>query len=263
LLARGARVRALDIDPERVRAILPEGVEVGRLEFGNPATYGAAFAGASELFLMRPPQITDVERLIHPAVEAARKAGVRHVVFLSLQGVEKNRVVPHAKTEKYLMRSAIPYTMLRPSFFMQNLSTTHRQDVREGEIVVPAGRGRTSFVDVRDIAAVAAKTLTEPGHDGKTYELTGQDSLTYDEVAATLTRVLGRPVRYARPGILRFWRSMRRRGMPAPFILVMTALYTVCRLGLAGRVTSETERLLGRKPISFEQFARDNARVWN
>jgi uncharacterized protein YbjT (DUF2867 family) len=262
LIARGARVRALDINPDRLRALFPEGVEIGQLEFGKPATYPAAFAEARALFLMRPPQISDVERLIHPAVRAAEAAGVRHVTFLSLQGVEKNPVVPHAKTERFLRESGIPYTFLRPSFFMQNLSTTHRQDIREGEIIVPAGNGRTSFVDVRDIAAVAAKVLTEPGHQGKAYELTGSEALTYGEVAEALTRVLGRPVRYARPGLLRFWRAMRSRGTPAPFVLVMAALYTVCRVGLAGRVTTETENLLGRKPIGFEQFARDNAQVW-
>ena len=263
LLARGERVRALGTRPDELQRLFGPGVEVARLEFGNAETYPAAFAGVTHLFLMRPPQITRVERLLHPAVDAARAAGTRRVVFLSLQGVEKNPVVPHAKTEEYLRESGAAYTMLRPGFFMQNLSTTHRQDIAEGELLVPAGHGCTGFVDVRDVAAVAVLALTEEGHVGQAYELTGSGALTYGEVADTFTRELGRPVVYRDPSPLRFWRAMRARGHPPGFILVMLALYTVCRLGLAGRVTNEVERLLGRPPLTLAQFVRDHREVWS
>lgn len=263
LQARGERVRALGTRPDELRELFGPDVEVARLEFGDAETYPAAFAGVTHLFLMRPPQITDVGRLLHPAVEAARAAGTRHVAFLSLQGVEKNPVVPHARTEQYLKASGVAYTMLRPSFFMQNLSTTHRQDVAEGELLVPAGRGRTSFVDVRDVAAVAVLALTQEGHAFQAYELTGSEALTYGEVADTFTRELGRPVVYRDPSPLRFWRAMRARGHEPGFILVMLALYTVCRLGLAGRVTGETARLLGRPPLTLAQFVQDHREVWN
>jgi len=262
LLARGVQVRALDPDPGRIGRAFGNAVEAVEFEFGIPSTYAAAFRGVDRLFLMRPPHITDVEHLIHPAVRAAIREGVGHVVFLSLQGVEKNRVVPHAKIEKYLVNLGLPYTMLRPGFFMQNLVTTHRQDIISGEILVPAGHGRTSFVDVRDIAAVAALALTEPGHEFRAYEITGSEALTYDEAARILSSVLGRRVQYRNPSPWRFWRAMRARGHPPGFVLVMIALYTVCRLGLAARVTGETERLLGRRPISFAQFAHDYRYSW-
>jgi uncharacterized protein YbjT (DUF2867 family) len=147
---------------------------------------------------------------------------------------------------------------------MQNLSTTHAADVRElDEVLVPAGEGRTAFVDARDVAAAAARVLADPAaHANRAYELTGREALTYGEVAAVLTRVLGRPVAYRHPGALRFYRHMRRRGHPRAYVAVMVALYTTARLGLAGRLSPELERLLGRAPRTFEQFARDHVAAW-
>lgn len=261
--AVGEPARALSVDPERARARLGDEVEQVRLTFGDEATYAAAFRDVRALFLMRPPQIADVARRIHPAIDAARAAGVQRIVFLSLQGVERNPVVPHHRIERHLRRSGVPATMLRPSFFMQNLSTTHRDEIRdEGRIVVPAGRGRTSFVDVRDVAAVAVKALVEDGHEGRSYELTGREALDYAAVAAILGEVLGRPIAYADPSPLAFWRRSRKAGVPAAFVTVMLGLYTVARLGLAARVTPELEQLLGRPPITVRRFVEDHAAVW-
>lgn len=261
LLARGARVRVLARRPDHARAALGEapGLEFGHLEFGNRRTYVSAFRGVDRLFVVRPPQLSQVRRDMVPALDVALGAGVTQMVLLSLQGAEKNPVVPHAQLEKYLMGSGVDYTLLRPSFFMQNLTTTHLPELRHGEVFVPAGQGRTSFIDVRDIAAVAALVLTEPGHEGKAYELTGDDTLTYEEVAAKLTAAAGRTIRYANPSPLAFYRRLRARGVPAGQLLVMEAIYAAARFGLAGRVTPETARLLGRPPRSFDDFARDVA----
>ena len=232
--------------------------DVVKLEFGDSATYPAAFEGVEKMFLMRPPQITDIKNKMIPALELAQRQGVKHVVFMSLQGVEKNPVVPHRKVETYLKASGLTYTFLRPSFFMQNLSGIHATDVKtHGEIFVPAGHGRTSFIDARDIGAVAAKVLTEGGHENKAYELTGAAALTYNEVAQIFSDVLERDVLYPNPSPLAFYRRMRSRGLERGFVLVMVALYTACRLGLAARVTGDTRELLEREPTSVAQFVED------
>jgi uncharacterized protein YbjT (DUF2867 family) len=263
LRAAGAPVRALSRDPDEARRRLGGGGDHVRLVFGDAATYPEAFRGVEALFLMRPPQIADVDRRIHPAIDAARVAGVRRIAFLSLQGVERNPLVPHHRIERHLQRAGVPATYLRPSFFMQNLSTTHRDEIRsEGALFVPAGRGRTSFVDARDVAEVAAKVLLEPGHEGRAYELTGREAPTYDEVAALMTEVLGRSIAYADPSPWVFWRRLRQQRVPAPFVLVMLGLYTVARFGLAGRLTPDLERLLGRPPTTLRTFVRDHAAAW-
>ncbi len=235
-----------------------------RLDFEDPATFAPALTGIDRVLLVRPPQLADVTKYFAPFVQAMKQAGTKQVAFLSLQGVDNNPVTPHHKIEELIFGSGIPYTMLRPSFFMQNLSTTHRNEIRDrSEIFVPAGNGRTSFVDVRDIGAVAALALTDPKHLNQAYELTGSEALTYGEVAHILTEVLGRRITYANPSLIRFiWQKWQRERNPIGFVLIMVALYTVAKLGKAARLTNTTEQLLGRKPITFYQFASDFQAAW-
>jgi uncharacterized protein YbjT (DUF2867 family) len=236
------------------------------LDFTQPDTFDTALAGVSRVLLVRPPQLAHVDIYFKPFIEAMKRAGVRQVVFLSLQGVENNPMTPHHKIEKVIVEAGLPFTFLRPSFFMQNLSTTHRNEIRlRDELFIPAGKGRTSFVDVRDIGAVAALTLAGPisEHLYKGYELTGSEALTYGEVAQILTTTLGRKITYRNPSIVRFvWRRWRKERMPLGFTLIMVALYTVSKLGKAARRTNETQRLLGRPSITFRQFANDYRAVW-
>lgn len=232
-------------------------------DFARPETYAPALHGVTKLFLMRPPALSDTRRFINPVIDAARRAGVEQIVFLSLLGAEKNRAVPHYAVEQHLQAAGVPWTLLRAGFFMQNLSTTHRADIRDcDEIIVPAGQGKTSFIDGRDIAAVAARALTEPGHTGRAYRLTGGAALSYAEAAAIFSAVLDRPIHYRNPSLLRFVRTMRQRGASWPFVLVTAAIYTTARLGLAGAVTPDTAALLGRPPITLREFVADHRTCW-
>ncbi len=250
-------------DIGRAKARLGDAIEYVVFDFKQPATFKAAFEGVQKVFLVRPPDISNAKKYIAPAIEAAKQAGVKHVTFLSLLGVEKNRVVPHYKIEQLLLTSGLDWTFLRASFFMQNLNTAQRDDIKEhSDIFVPAGKGKTSFIDVRDIAAVAAKSLTEDGHVKKAYDLTGKVALDYYEVAGYMTVVLGRTVGYSNPSPLKFFGQMRQRKQPIAFILVMIALYTTARFGLAGRVTPDTEKLLGRPPIGIRQYIEDYKPAW-
>ena len=256
-------VRAAARTPSASNRRFGDGVEQVWLDFGAPESYGPTFTGVERMFLIRPPAISDVKRFLFPAIDAAKQAGVQQIVFLSLIGVERNRVVPHYKVEQYLLHSGVPYTFLRPSFFMQNLNTTHRVEIKErSEIFVPAGTGKTSFIDVRDIAAVAALTLTQPGHTNRAYSLTGSEALDYYQVAAVLSEVLHRPIIYRRPSLLQFIHRQRAGGTAWPFVLVMSGIYTTARLGLAARLTDETTRLLGRAPITLRRYAEDYRDCW-
>ncbi|MCB8945248.1 MAG: SDR family oxidoreductase [Ardenticatenaceae bacterium] len=262
LFAEGTAVRAAVVSRQDVPK-LPVPVPWEIFDFTNPATYEAAFAGVEKLFLMRPPHIANIQRDMKPVLDYAAKVGVKQIVFLSLVGAEKNKVVPHAKVEKLLMAGGVPYTLLRCGFFMQNLSTTHQQDIRDNhDIFIPAGGGKTAFIDVRDIAAVAAKVLTEAGHEQQAYVLTGSEALDYYEVAARMQKVLQRPIHYSRPSLFRFAWRLWRRGYPLAYVSVVTGIYLTTRWGLAERVTPEVMGLLGRSPILFEQFVEDYAAVW-
>ncbi len=258
LAARGANLRAA-VYSRADRPVLA-GVDAVRFDFANPTTYAEAFRGVAQLFLVRPPAISNVDRDIRPVIDYATAHGVNHIVFLSLVGVDRNRIVPHAKIETLLMASGVPWTMLRSGFFMQNLDTTHLADIVEhDDLFIPAGGSRTAFIDTRDIGDVAARVLTEPGHEGMAYELTGSEALSYDEVAAIMTAELGRPITYSRPSLLAFVRRMRQRGHPWSYIAIMGGLYLTTRLGMADTVVPDAATLLGRPPLTMRQYIHDYA----
>lgn len=251
-----AGVRSVDQARER----LPDSCSVVHFDFTKPETWGRAFEGIDRLVLVRPPQIGRVHRHITPAVDAAVRMGTEHVVLLSVLGAEKNPLLPHRRIERHLESSSVTATFLRASFFMQNFLTVHREEIIErGELFLPAGQGETSFVDARDVAAVGAAALTEPNPRSRGYDITGPEALTYDEVAAVFSAVLGRDIAYADPGLPEFlWAAVRGEESFA-FALVQSVVYTTARLGLAGRVTGDVEDVLGRAPISLRTFVEDNA----
>jgi uncharacterized protein YbjT (DUF2867 family) len=257
LLELGVPVRAAVTDLVRARTTLPENAELVRFNFTDPSTFGTALEGVSRVFLMRPPTMGD-PKVFQPFLEALKARNIEQVVFLSLLGAQGNPVVPHRKLELAIEKLEIPHVFLRPSFFLQNLSTTHLQDILErNDLFVPAGNGRTSFIDARDIAAVAVRALTVSHIVNGGIDLTGSEALTYSEVAEIFSQVLGRHITFSDPAALHFGREMRKRGMKSAFVNIMILIYTTNRLGLAARVTNDVERILGRKPLTVGDFVRD------
>ena len=241
----------------------PSGIEPREFDFTRPETYAGAMRRVSKVFLMRPPAVSNVRRDIYPFLEYCRRERVEQIVFLSLLGAEKLSFTPHRKIELEILRLDVPYTFLRPSFFMQNLATTHLDEIKnESEIFIPAGKGKTSFVDVRDVACAAFASLSDAQHLNKSYELTGSEALSYFEVAEILSDVLKKPIAYRNSSLLSFiWRSWRKH-KNLSFVLVMAIIYTTARFGQAGLISADLPKLLGRKPISLRQFAEDYKDCW-
>ena len=155
------------------------------------------------------------------------------------------------------MSSGVPYTMLRPAYFMQNFtSTLHDELARRHRIFLPAGDARFTLVDVGDIARVAARVLTESGtqHHGQAYTLTSETPLNFQQMAAQLTTGLGTPITYVSPSPWRFYRSLRRDGREPGLILVMLLLHMLPRFTATPPVTRTVADLTGRVPIEFAQF---------
>ena len=258
--AGGALVRALE---GRV-PVREAGHRPGMVPFDltDPGTYPAALDGVTAVFLMRPPQIAK-GAAFRPFLDACVGRGIRRVAVLSVKGAERNRILPHHAMEREVMARPFDWTMLRPSDFMQNLETVHRDDIRRhGRIAVPAGRGASAFVDVADVGAAAARVLTEDGHDGAGYTLTGPEALGFDQVADVMTRVLGRPIRYEPPSVAGFVRARLAQGTPLGMALVMTALYSVQRFGGAAEVSGDLPALLGRPAGDLRSYVARNAGAW-
>ncbi len=254
-----------DWNPEKNRAQLaPLTDDVVLFDFAKPETVAPALVGVLRVLFVRPPALADVETYFRPFVSAMKQAGVQQVVFLSLEGVEGNSLTPHHKIEALIREAGLGYTMLRPGFFMQNLTTTHLAEIRDrSQIFVPAGNGRTNFVDVGDIADVAAQALATGRHLNTALTLTGPEALAYSEIAEILTDILGRKITYVNPSMLRFiWQKVVREKMKFGFVLIMVALYTVAKLGKAATLTDTIARVLGRPPKTFRQFAEENRGAW-
>lgn len=258
LADRDVVVRSAVRDPDGVPRTIADAGDVVAFDFAKPETWGAALADVDGVFLMRPPVVSGSD--VGSFVEAAARVGVGRAVYLSTLGAEKNALIPHHRIEKRVAESGIEYTLLRASFFMQNLSGVHRRDVIErDEIFVPAGRGETSFVDARDVGEAGAVALTESGHAGRAYDLTGGEAMDYEAVADVFSDVLGRSITYPNPSLASFARRMYGRGNSLGFVALMCGIYATARLGLADRVSEDSRHLLGRAPRTMRAFVEDYA----
>jgi uncharacterized protein YbjT (DUF2867 family) len=258
----GLRARVMVRDPKKLQAA---DLEIVRGDFADAQSLDTALAGIERAFLLSAPDARLVE-LQNNFIAAARRAGTRHIVKLSAIGAELDspcRLLRwHGEIEKRLEDSGIPYTNLRPSFFMQNMLMMAGSIKAEGAFHAPTGPGKMGMVDVRDIAAVALRTLTENGHAGKTYTLTGAEALSHAEAAEKLSRATGQPVKHVNVSPADFRNAMLGAGMPEWFADGLNELYAWVRDGHAGLLTNSVSELAGKPPVRFDEFARDYAEAF-
>jgi len=223
-------------------------------------TFVPAIQNIDLLFLIRPPQISDVNKYFAPLIEIIKQSSVKHIVFLSVQGVEKSKIIPHHKIEKLIVDCRIPYTFLRPAYFMQNFTTTLRNDlVNNQRIYLPAGQEKFTIIDVGDIGAVTAKVLLEPqNHINKSYELTNNESLTFTEMAEKISKAIGKKINFISPNLLHFFLTKRKENMPSMLILVMIMLHYFPRFKKTPKTTECVKIITGQEPKSFENFVLSN-----
>jgi uncharacterized protein YbjT (DUF2867 family) len=231
-----------------------------KFDFTDATTYAPALQNCDILFLLRPPQISDTNKYFKPLIEAAKLYEVKHIIFLSVQGVEKSKIIPHHKIEKLIVDSNIPYTFLRPAYFMQNFTTTLNAElINKRRIFLPAGNATFTLVDVRDIGAVAAQViLHSSSHINKAYELTCKEILTFTEMAQKLSTGLGKKITFVSPNLLKFFWEKRKEKIPSMYILVLIMLHYLPRFQKVPNTTSCIKDITGFEPILFDQFIQDN-----
>ncbi len=260
LAGAGHRVRALVRNPAKADGLGLPNVELVQGDLGEPATLDRAFKGVRRAFV-----VTAVDQRagewFRNAFAAAKRAGKPHVVKFSGMGAgtaDSALLRQHGETDEMLRASGLPYTILRPNSFFQNMLWSAGTIKDHGAFYLPMRDGRQSLVDVRDIAAVAVKVLTEPRHEGQVYEITGPESLSYTDVAATLSRVLGKPVKYVDVPPEAARDAMLKAGMPKWNAEAVTELYGAFATSQFGYTTDTVERITGQPPIRFEQWAKEN-----
>jgi uncharacterized protein YbjT (DUF2867 family) len=261
LLKTGAPIRSMYRSSEEA-AKAPAKANPVIADFANRASLDRALDGVDRVYLVCSP-IPQLVELESNMVDACRNHGIRHLVLNSSLGADTyDRSFPkwHHAVEEHVRASGVPATILRPESFMQNIPVFFGATINsQGAFYAAIGEAAIGFVDVRDIASAAAKILTSDGHAGKTYTLTGPELLSYSQVAAKLSAALGRPVKYVAitPDQLR--QSMRDMGMPPWQVDALADLQAYYTDGAGGNVTSDVRSVLGRKPISMDQFLRDHA----
>jgi uncharacterized protein YbjT (DUF2867 family) len=235
--------------------------------FADVPALTQAFQGVETLFVVLPltPEKLQFARNV---AAAAKAAGVKHIVRASGAGADPKAgfSLPRLQGEidAALAESGIATTFLRNAGFMQNYATFMAPMVKSGMVYAATADAKQSLIDVRDIAAVAAVVVTNPSaHAGKAYTLTGGESLTDSERSAILSQATGKTIGYTAIPVEAASKTMANEWhMPAPLVDWMDSLNTLIGLGYAGAISPDVETLLGRKPISFAQFARDHAKVW-
>lgn len=233
-------------------------LELKHFDFLDSSTFPQAFEGVSKVFFVRPPQLANPKVDMLPFLKYAQKQHIEQIVFISLFGVEKNKRTPHHQIENMIEELNLPYTFIRPSFFMQNLNTTHSEDiVKNHDLFIPAGKSRTSFIDTRDIAEVAGIALLNDKYLHQKLNITGPSALTYYEIAEIMTKVLGVKITYSKPSLLKFRKTMLQRGLKKDFVNVMVMLYLITQLGNAKTVTDETAKILGHAPRTITNYVKD------
>ena len=260
LARRGAPVRAM-IRAEADRGKLPAGVPAVVADFDDPASIAGALEGAGRAYLVTPSSERAEEQQRRFA-DLAVKAGLGHLVVLSQLAADEHSPVRflryHAAVEQHVRDLGIGYTFLRPNLYFQGLLAFAGTIAAEGRFYAPIGAATVSAVDVRDIAAVAAITLTEAGHEGATYTLTGPAPITHAQIAAALTAALGRDVTFTDVPPQAFADSLR--GILPPWQAEgLLEDYAHYRRGEAAAVSPAVAEITGRAPMDVWQFARDYA----
>jgi uncharacterized protein YbjT (DUF2867 family) len=260
------QVRAMVRNRERAGAIALPQVEVVEGDFDRPATLLSALAGVERAFLLTNSSERAQSQQI-AFIDAAQQSGVTHIVKLSQFAADARSPVRflryHAAVEAALQASGIAYTLLRPNLYMQGLLNFRSTIATQNAFYAAAGDAKVSAVDVRDIAYVAVAALTEAGHEGKIYELTGPQALTHAEMAEGLSEALGRRVAFVDipPEAMR--EALLGVGLPVWQADGLVEDYAHYRRGEAAAVTSGVRDAIGKAPRSFDEFARDYAAMFS
>jgi ergot alkaloid biosynthesis protein len=241
----------------------PEGLAAVRFDWNAPSEQDRALEGIDRVFLVAPAPPSEPLAVMEPFVERARRAGVRRFVLLSASSLPEGG--PAMGRVHQLLRERAPeWAVLRPSWFMQNLSEgPHRDTIRdEGVLYSATGEGRVPFIDAGDIAQVAVRALLDtPSHDAA-HLLTGPEALTYGEAARRIGEALGRPVRHvslSAEALAERWTAL---GLPGDYAALLAGMDVEIARGAEARTTLEVERVTGRPAQTFSDFVRASVAAW-
>jgi len=259
LLRHKQPVRAL-YRTEKDAANVPAGVEPVIADFADRDAMKRALQGIDKVFLVCAP-IPQLVELESNTIQACQQAGIHHLVLNSALGAgtfQSSFPSWHRQVEEVLTRSGLPYTILRPNSFMQNILSFFAPSIRSSGVFYSSmGKARVSLIDARDIAEFVASVFRGADHIGKTYELNGPEALTYDDVAQKISETAGVPARYVDIPAAKQRESMQGMGMPEWQIEALLELQRYYTEGSGGEVDELVSRVIGRPATRLADFLRE------
>jgi uncharacterized protein YbjT (DUF2867 family) len=224
--------------------------------FANESTYSVAFDQIDILFLLRPPHISGVEEVFRPLLNSVKKNGINKIVFLSVQGAEKSKVIPHNKIERLIQVLQFNYIFVRPSYFMQNLTTTLLPEIiNNRSITLPSGNAKFNWIDVKNIGEATANFILKFNlYQNQAYEITGTENKGFGDVARLMSKVLGERIKFININPISFYIKKKREGLESRFAVVMTILHFLPRLQAEPKISDTYETLTGRVPTTLQEF---------
>lgn len=222
-----------------------------------------AFDGVDRAFLLAPPGHTRQDLLLKPLIDEARERGLKRVVLMSAMGANADEAAPLRQAELHLERSGLAWNVIRPNWFMQNFNTFWLHGIStQGKILLPVGHAKGSFIDARDIAAVAASLLTRDDLAHRDFDLTGGEALDHDQVAAILSRESGRTILFEDIPPEAMLAGLLQAGLPRDYAEFMLVILGFFKAGYAERTTDAVQAITGRAPRSLAAYAKDYRAAW-
>lgn len=233
-------------------------------DFDQQSSFDGAFKDIDILFLLRPPHISKVDVFFPPLLQSAKNNGIDKVVFLSVQGAEKSKVIPHNKIERLIKSTGFNYIFVRPSYFMQNLTTTLLPEILKTQsITLPSGQAKFNWIDVKNIGEVSAILLQSfEKFQNKAYEITGTENKSFQEVAVIMSNLTGIKYNYKSINPIRFYFKKRASGTKRGLAIVITILHFLPRFQNEPEISNDFDKLTGKTPTKLEEFInREKERI--
>jgi uncharacterized protein YbjT (DUF2867 family) len=240
-----------------------DGSNTVNFTFEDNSTWEKAISGCDRAFLISPPMSPAGDSLVLPFIDFLMNRGIRRITFMSAMGVEYNDDAPLRKIEKYLMEKEADYTFLRPNWFMQNFTGMFGATLREqSALYLPAGESKTSYIDTRDIAACAVKSLTDSAHIGGEYTLTGPAAIDHHKIVKSIGEAANKDMKYYPVSDDEYAKALENWSIPKPAIEFIIGLFNIMRNGYTEPVSGDVKKITGNEPMDIDSFAKDYAEVW-
>ena len=229
---------------------------LARFDFEDERSFNPAFKNIDVLFLLRPPHISQVDKYFKPLLASAKENGIEKVIFLSVQGVEKSKVIPHHKIEQLIKQMGFNYIFVRPSYFMQNLTTTLLPEILKNKtITLPAGKAKFNWIDIKNIGEATAILIKSfEKYQNKAYEITGTENKSFKEVTDLMSEITGIKFSFKPINPISFYFKKKKEGMLNGFALVMTILHFLPRLQKDPEISNDFNVITRKKTSTLKEF---------